>query len=635
MHFILGTAGHIDHGKSSLIKALTGVNPDRLPEEQKRGVTIELGFAHLQIGGHEIGVVDVPGHADFVNNMVCGVSTLDLAIFVVAADDGWMPQSEEHLHILSYLGIKNIIIALTKIDTCEDVEFSIEMVREELQGSSLENCDILPVSSLTGEGIDALKDKIYEKAKLIKHDIKGRFPKLYVDRVFSPQGIGTVITGTLAGSELTVADQMLCYPLMLPTTVRHIQMHNSDSKTASPGSRVGINLSDLTKDQKGKKGISRGCTIAPVGMVLSKTLDVFLNRLERGIPGQQATKRPLKNTETVILHHGTARVKARVILIEGSQLNAGESRFAQLRLEEDICVCIGDHFIIRDGAQQGTLGGGIILNADAIAKKFRQESKQHLLQNRLDSIDTCRNLVLDELKTKGFISEQNPITNSPFSKSALRQAISKLNAEKKALSKGGFLFEKTWWLKTVTYASDIILNYHKEDPDSISMNLETFRATLNKQSIPRKLHPEIEDYLLRNGFSKKDSGIFHQDHNLELPERLQPLKAQIIKELDKAALNPPVLIDFIDSEEKQQVLQFLIKSEIITELSPKAILLTKHFTQAIDKVITFLESRELATSSDIRQELGVTRKVLIPLLELMDQKKITIRIEDNRKLLRY
>lgn len=632
MHFILGTAGHIDHGKSSLIQALTGINPDRLPEEQKRGVTIELGFAHLQIGGHEIGVVDVPGHADFVNNMVCGVSTLDMVVFVVAADDGWMPQSEEHLHILSYLGIKNIIIALTKVDICDDVEFSIEMIKEELQGSSLEECPIIPVSSHTGEGLDLLKETVSELAKTIKHDVKGRFPKLYVDRIFSPQGVGTVATGTLAGSELSVGDSLLCYPLMQKTSVRHIQMHNSNSKTASPGSRVGINLSDLSISQRGKEGITRGCTIAPEGMILSKTIDVQIHRMNRSIPGQTATRRPLKNTESVIFHHGTARIKARVILIEGTQLKPGETIYAQLRLEDAAAVCIGDHFIIRDGAQQGTLGGGTVLNALSEPRKFRNSDRAEALKNRQESLTNCRSLMLDELTQQGFLDTRAPIINSPYNRSALNSAVSKLTQEKKAIQKGDYLFEKSWWSNAISTAEKIITDYHKQYPDITSLNLEEFRASLRKEKLATELSGVIEETLLKGEYMKKDQGIYHKLHDLVLPEELLPLQNKIISELEQAKLNPPILVEFLDTPEKLQVMNFLIKNNTVIQLSPKAVLLTSEYNELQAHVIKFLQKQGQATTSEIRQALGLTRKVLIPLLELIDNQKITVRNGDFRVL---
>ena len=632
MHFILGTAGHIDHGKSSLIKALTGVNPDRLPEEQKRGVTIELGFAHLQIDNHEIGVIDVPGHADFVNNMVSGVGALDLALFVVASDDSWMPQSEEHLHILSYLGIKNVIIALTKIDTCEDPEFVQEMLREEIAETSLAEVPIIPVSSHTGEGIEELKEAIAEAAKNIKHDIKGRAPRLHVDRVFSPTGVGTVVTGTLAGSELTIGDQLLCYPIDQKTTLRHIQMHNSASETAPPGTRVGLNLSDIAVDQRGKPGARRGCLLAPEGLSLSQTVDVELSRINREIPGQTATKRSLKNTETVILHIGTARCKARIILIDRPNLEPGETTFAQLRIEEPLPICIGDQFVLRDGAQQGTLAGGIVLDTQSSSRKFRSEERGTLLKKRQASLGTCRNLLLDQLENKGYLPSKQPLKNTPYSQSAIEQASRKAVSEKKAYKKGEFILHKNWWNICLEKSGSIIKEYHSSKPDETVMPLEEWRDQTTRLGYPAALHNIIEETLASNGFVKKELGLCHEDHNLELPERLQPMADSIVATLEETQLQPPALVDFIDTPEKQQALKFLIKSNTVTSLSPKAVILTSVLEHSIEKITYFIQQNGSTTSSQIRQEVGGTRKTLIPILEMMDAKNITKRDGDLRLL---
>lgn len=632
MRFILGTAGHIDHGKSSLIKALTGINPDRLPEEQKRGVTIELGFAHLELGGHEIGVVDVPGHADFVNNMVSGVGPLDLALFVVAADDGWMPQSEEHLHILHYLGVKNIIIALTKIDRCEDQTFIEEMLREEIAGTSIENAPIVPVSAHTGEGLDTLKEAIVNAAKKIKHDVKGRQARLHVDRVFSPKGVGTVVTGSLIGSEMSLGDSLICYPLQQRTNLRHIQMHNNQSDTASPGSRVGLNLSDIAIDTRGKPGIKRGCLLAPVGLQLTQTIDVKLERLGREINGQTATKRPLKNTESVILHIGTARVKSRIILQEKSTLATGEATFAQLRLAEPVALFLGERFVLRDGAQQGTLGGGIVLEAIAEERKFRTKERHTFLQSRTEAMDTPRNLLLNELHFKKYRPEQNPLINTSYSKTAIDQAAQKLIKEKKIQQKGHFLIEKTWWNDTLNTAEKLIQQFHADHPDESVMPLEQWRKELQHLKLNDALIQEIEQLLLSTNYTKKEFGIGHKDHQLELPTNLQNTADQLTNILQKSGIHPPIIVELLDSEEKKQAMLFLIKNKTVTELSPKALLLTSVLDDLIEQVITFIATNKKATSSEIRQHIGATRKVLIPLLELMDARNITKRDGDYREL---
>ena len=249
-NFILATAGHIDHGKSTLIEALSGINPDRLPEEQKRGMTIDLGFAHLNIQDTEntvfsLGLIDVPGHADFVKNMVAGAGAVDLAMFVVAADDGWMPQSEEHLQILSYLNVKRAVVALTKSDTVEDIDFSIEVIKDSLKGSLYENSPIVPVCALIGDGIDELKKVIIKELKELPPPSNIDKPRLSVDRVFSPKGVGTVITGTTHGGGFEKGQKVMVQPQGLETSIRSIQSHSSQLDACKPGMRTALNIPDI------------------------------------------------------------------------------------------------------------------------------------------------------------------------------------------------------------------------------------------------------------------------------------------------------------------------------------------------------------------------------------------------------
>jgi len=633
MNFILGTAGHIDHGKSSLVRALTGIDPDRLPEEKKRGVTIELGFAHLSLDKHEIGIVDVPGHADFVNNMVSGVGALDIALFIVAADDAWMPQSEEHLHILSYLGIKNIIIALTKADLCEDIEFTTELVRDDLQGTILEEAPIIPVSSVTGMGLDELKQQILTMAATLKSDNKGQYPRLHVDRTFTPQGMGTVVTGTLLGGNLSTGDEMVCYPQMLQSSVRHIQTHKNKVETALPGSRTGINVPDLPLDTKGKPGVKRGSLLAPPDTLeLTSTLDIHLKRMDRQITGQTATTRPLKNTETVILHIGTDRIKARVILNDRTQLDPGEECFAQLRLEHPAAVCTTDHFVLRDGAQQGTLGGGVVLSALGDTRGFRTEERAAGLQSRLENLTSARDLLINELELFSIRHIENPLPNSPFSKTFLKSTIQKLVKERKIFSKGDYIMQKAWWTEQLEAAGKLVKDWHKDYPDQPAMPIETWRAALKPLNIPSNAYQLIENTLLGGEFQKKDIGIAHEDHNLELPEHLVDTAEIITSELHKAGLHPPALVDLLDTNAKQQCMKFLIRSGAVTELSPKAVILSELFANTKAQVVKFIRNNERATSSDIREHINTTRKVLIPLLENMDEEGLTKRDGDFRLL---
>jgi len=637
MHCILGTAGHIDHGKSSLIKALTGTDPDRLPEEKKRGVTIELGFAHLSMSekgnDYEVGIIDVPGHADFINNMVAGVGSLDIAIFIVAADDGWMPQSEEHLHILNYLGVENVIIALTKADLAEDIEFTEELIRDELIGTSLEEATIIPVSSITRQGIDALKAEILLRMKQLKQSSKHLIPRLSVDRTFSPTGIGTVITGTLNGGCLAKGDNIICLPEHINSNIRGIQNHSSKIDNAHHGMRTALNVPDLPLHERGKNGVQRGSVITlPNHLTETSTLDISLTRQERSIRGQSATKRALKHTETVILHHGTSRTRARVILHSQSQLDLGASCFAQLRLESPITACTGDRFVIRDGAQQGTLGGGMILDANAEPRQFRNESRLNFLQQRSESIDNVRQLILTELQKSPILSSKNPIENSPFTRSHTDVQVAKLIKEKKITQRGEHIIDPAGWERSIVSAEILITSYHVSFPDTPTMPIEEWRNQLVEHGIHPSLTEPIEKHLTSNGFNKIKDGIASANHSLELPENLIPVADKILSSLKKSAFQPPPRIELAPTPETQQALTFLIRSGKVIELDPKALLEASQYLVAKDAIISFLKKVQKATASEIRQEIGTTRKVLMPLLEKLDAEAITIRQDDYRSL---
>ena len=637
MHCILGTAGHIDHGKSSLIQALTGINPDRLPEEKKRGVTIELGFAHLTLTDgskdHEIGIIDVPGHADFVNNMVAGVGSLDIALFIVAADDGWMPQSEEHLHILNYLGVENVIIVLTKADLAEDIEFTEELIRDELIGTSIEEAKIIPVSSITGDGIETLKAEILERIKQLNQSPKNLIPRIAVDRTFSPTGVGTVITGTLTGGSLNKGETICCMPENITSNIRGIQNHSSQLETATHGMRTALNVPDLTLNERGKPGVQRGSVITLAdALTETKTIDISLSRQDRSIRGQSATERILKHTETIILHHGTSRTRARVILHSQNQLAPGETCFAQLRLESPITACIGDRFVIRDGAQQGTLGGGIILDAFAEPRQFRSGTRLTFLTQRAEEPDNLRKLILTELQKSPILNTANPINNSPFTLKHTDQQIAKLVKEKKVTNRGEHIIEPEGWKTATSTAASLINSYHQKLPDTPTMPIEEWRNELIIRGIHPSLLEHIEKHLTINGFNKIKDGIASADHSLELPDHLVSIANKVLTTLKASGIVPPPRVELAPDPDTQQALTFLIRSGKVIELDPKALLETTQYESAKQAVITFLTKVTKATASEIRQEIGTTRKVLMPLLEKLDADGVTLRTEDYRTL---
>ena len=632
-HLVLGTAGHIDHGKSSLVKRLTGVNPDRLPEEKARGVTIELGFAHMSLSDddrqYEIGIVDVPGHADFVNNMVAGVGALDLAIFVIAADDGWMPQSEEHLHILSYLGIKNIIIAMTKADLCEDVPFSIEVLRDELQGTAIAEAPIIPVSSVTGDGIDDLKQALLENLKSYTPAKNAAKPRLAIDRIFSPKGTGTVVTGTLSGGSLNIGDTLTLQPTALDTKVRYIQNHNQSLDTALPGMRTALNLPDLPIASPRKPGAQRGNTLCSLDAGKpTQTLDIHLKRMERPIPGYNP--RALRNTETVLLHHGSARCHARVILNDRTYLNPGESCLAQLRLEEPLLFLTGDRLVLRDGAQQSTLAGGIVLDTEAQRQGFRSEERAQFLTPRAEQPDQITSYLESLLERDRTLPTVNPLPNNPFHNDDITEAIETLTANDIITRHENLFLHSAWWKEQLATASKAINTWHKKRPDIPSMPLDELTKQLT--DIPPSLFQYLPSAMEKQGFQSNGKGLASSSHTLTLPDEIAPEAKAILNSLDQTGLQPPNKGELTATAKADQAMKFLIRSGQVIELEPKIVISTTTRDIATTKVQEFITAQGQGSASELRQHLDTSRKIVMPLLEHLDSIGVTIRDGNFRTL---
>ncbi|MEJ6571320.1 MAG: selenocysteine-specific translation elongation factor [Akkermansiaceae bacterium] len=631
-HLVLGTAGHIDHGKSSLVKCLTGSDPDRLPEEKARGVTIELGFAHLSLSegdeSFEIGIVDVPGHADFVNNMVAGVGALDLAIFIIAADDGWMPQSEEHLHILTYLGITNIVIALTKADLSDDVPFSVEVLRDELQDTSIAEAPIIPVSSITGEGIDELKVALLKKLHDCQPQQDNAKPRIAIDRIFSPKGAGTVITGTLSGGCISLGDTLTLQPLGLNTKVRYIQSHNESLDRALPGMRTALNLPDLPIDAPGKPGAQRGNTLTTESCgVPTDTLDVELQRLARPIPGIKP--RAMRHMETVVLHHGAARCRARVILHGRTHLNPGEKCLAQLRLETPLFLLTGDRVVLRDGSQQSTLGGGIVLDALPTRQGFRTDEHAESLEPRAKAPNDPAVLIRARLKKDHMIDSENPLPNNPFHTDVIKKTLVNLVAEGSISQNGSMLIHTKWWKSQIDEAGKTIRTWHKQHPDLPGMPLENLAK---ESSCSADLTSQLIEALVEQGYKLVEKSIAHSSHTLTLPDDVADVAKSILDKLNRAGLQPPNKAELTSSAREDQAMKFLIRSGQAIELEPKVVISKNTLEQAISGVRQFITEHQQATASELRQHLDTTRKVVMPLLEHLDAINITVRNDNYRTL---
>ena len=371
-NIIIGTAGHIDHGKTTLIKALTGRNTDRWEEEQRRGITIDLGFTYFDLpGGARVGIIDVPGHERFINNMVAGVVGMDLVLLVIAADEGIMPQTREHMDILNLLGIEKSIIVLNKCDIVDEewLELVEEEVKDELEGTFLEQAPVVKVSAATGEGLEGLVDMI---EKMTRDEVTAKdvqtIPRLPVDRAFTISGFGTIITGTLVSGTITKEDTLWMYPVDKECKIRSIQVHGQNRSICQAGQRVAVNLSNVKK-----KEIRRGCVLAPKNsMKNTDLLDVKLRILDSSV-------RVLTNHTRLHFFTGTSEILCRAVLLDQEELGPGESGYVQLRLEEEIAVRRGDKFVVRFYSPMETIGGGVILEPNpSVKRRFRQDVIEEL-----------------------------------------------------------------------------------------------------------------------------------------------------------------------------------------------------------------------------------------------------------------
>src|SRR6266513_5383348 len=459
-HFILATAGHVDHGKSALVKALTGIDPDRLPEEKARQITIELGFTQLILNGpneqrFHIGIVDVPGHEDFVRNMIAGVGSIDLALFVVAADDGWMPQTEEHLQILLYLGVKRIVVALTKSDLGK-IDNVTSQIREKLRETTFANAQIVPTSVRTGEGLEELKQALASEFGELPPPRDIGKPRLFVDRAFILHGIGTVVTGTLTGGALRVGDTIFVQPKGISARIRSLQSHGHDVDLVQPGTRTAINLPDFEIGADVKRGDV--ITSRPFGP--SSTVDVVLTRsprLRRALP--------MKSNASAYVHHGTTRTLAKIVLAESESLAAGENAFAQLRLTAPLLGFLGDRFVVRDASAQHTLAGGVVLNPDSNPTDFRSPEQRALVAARAANPGDVDLAVWTEIARAGIVQISHLLQRSSFSAAEIATVLQRLWDHGDLCLHGDVAGKALVWRELRERATNLIDAAHRANPE--------------------------------------------------------------------------------------------------------------------------------------------------------------------------
>ncbi|QXM07469.1 selenocysteine-specific translation elongation factor [Crassaminicella indica] len=629
-HIIIGTAGHIDHGKTTLIKALTGVDADRLKEEKKRGITIELGFAHFDLpSGKRAGIIDVPGHEKFIKNMLAGVGGIDIVLLVIAADEGFMPQTQEHLDILSILEVKRGIIVLTKTDLVEKdwLELVKDEIKEKVKGTFLEKASIVSVSAVNGYGLDTLVeliDNMTEETEAKDLLIPFRIP---VDRVFSIAGFGTVITGTQIEGTIEEGDALMIYPQQIQTKVRHLQVHGETVKTSYAGQRVAINLANVKKEE-----ISRGNVLAKIdSMQPSMMLDVKISLLKN-------TQRVIKNRSRLRLYHGTSEILCRIVLLDREELKCGESCYAQLRLEDEIAAKRGDHIVIRFYSPMETIGGGIILDPHPVKhKRFKEDV---LKQLRIKEEGNSEQIVEEAIKrfSNQFENINFYAVKTGMSVEIIKKIIDSLMQNNKVIKLfGDVIIHKSYLKEIEEKMKNILDEYHKNNPLTFGISKEEFRNKVISQ-VKGRLYDEILSYFVKNKILKQfNNFIALYDFHIIYTKEQEKIKNEIEKTYLTSGFNPPSLKEVLKTEKDEkvygQVFYALVDMNCLVKINEDIFMHIKNYEKAIKMMKDYIKDQGSITLSEFRDLLGTSRKYALPLLEHFDQMKITKRVGEKRILL--
>lgn len=634
---ILGTAGHVDHGKTSLIKALTGIDTDRLKEEKQRGITIELGFAYLDLPcGHRIGIVDVPGHEKFVRNMVAGAAGMDLVLFIIAADEGIMQQTREHFEICQLLGIKDGIIVLTKTDMVEKdwLEMVEEDVRDFFAGSFLENAPIIKASSITGLGIDEIKNVLDQKiSALTFHEEFGPF-RLAVDRIFSMKGFGTVITGSSLSGRISVGDDIEFYPAKNKAKIRGIQVHGQEVSVVEAGHRTAINLQGIEKVE-----INRGDIAAtPDSLVNSTLLDADFHYLA-------SNQKNLKNRTQVRVHVGTREITGRIVMLENDEVEPGNTIIIQLLLQDPVALWPGDRYVLRSYSPVRTIGGGTILNNAPLKRKRtsaadRQKNRKIFSIYHEGSVEEKMLLFLEEAGLHGLTQDQLATRLGLFGNKLKKQL-------QRPISAGDILIVDSERQRMIAASvlkklTDSILQtldrYHSEFPLKSGLMKEELRSTLKPPVDPKVFQYAIGSLVKQNNIVQDQAVVRLADFEVVLQVDEEDLKRKIIDMYQQDALKPPNFKDVLSAMESypqsqvRQVFDLLLRENKLLKISESLYFLTDEVNSLAGRLSEYIQSHGDIDAQGFKDLTGLTRKFSIPLLEYFDRIKLTIRIGDKRVL---
>jgi len=633
-HIIVGTAGHIDHGKTTLIRALTGRNTDRLKEEQKRGISIELGFTYFDLPSNKrVGIVDVPGHEKFIKNMLAGVVGIDIVLLVVAADEGVMPQTVEHLHIMDLMGIKKGFIVLTKTDLVDEewIELVKEDVKKEVKGTFLENSPIVPVSSTKQRGIQEVINLIDELSTKIEDIDVDDTPRLPVDRVFSIQGFGTIVTGTLLSGAFKVGDEVQIFPGDILGRIRSLQVHGEDTQVAYAGQRVAINIAGVKKEE-----IERGDVIAPKGsMKETSMIDVkvkMLNNIEHVI----------ENRARLRLYIGTKEVLCRIVILDKEELNPGDEAFAQLRLEEKIVAKRDDKFILRFYSPMYTIGGGKILEPNPNKKKrFDPKAIAELeIKEKGASEDIIERIILDE--SKKFPSIKEISTSTAMLEDKVKKDVEKLVSQEKVvlfnLTKDFHVIHRDYFDKVTDEIVKYLDSYHKKYPLRIGVLKEEVRSRFLSSAKPL-VGEKFLDLLREKGLIEQHRDkISLKDFKVEFNDLQYKIKESIISIFKANGFIPPKREEIIeasaaDYNEGEEVFNSLLDKGEIVKLNEEVYMHRDDYEKAVHLLKDHINKNGHITVAEYRDLLNTNRKVALALLEYFDMIKLTRREGNQRKLM--
>ena len=623
-NIIIGTAGHIDHGKTTLIKALTGRNTDRWEEEQRRGITIDLGFTYFDLkSGDRVGIIDVPGHEKFINNMVAGVVGMDLVMLVVAADEGIMPQTREHMDILGELGIEKSILVLNKCDLVDEewLELVEEEIQEELEGTFLENAPVVKVSAATGQGIPELIETIERLTadEVVEKDIH-TIPRLPIDRVFSLSGFGTIITGTLLAGTICKEDTLQMYPIGKECKIRSIQVHGENVEKCYAGQRVAINISNLKKSE-----IHRGCVLAPPNnMKNTMLLDVKMNILP-------SSMRILTNHTRLHLFTGTSEILCRAVLLDKDEIGPGESGYVQLRLEEEIALRRGDKFIVRFYSPMETIGGGVVLEPNPTKKKrFHEETIEELKRKESGSTED-----IIEMHIKN--SKDTMLTVAELAKmTALSSDEVKQDAE--SLEERGII--KIFHMKKDSYTwhrendkalqedmAKTLQEYHRKHLYRYGMQKAEIHMTFLKK--PNVFDLYLESLVEEGVMKRRNEFLSLPQHEIVKDEVYQKVESKLLTTFEKAGLDFTKVseVDFgtVPFETVEDILLLLMEEKKIVKLGEELYTLTSYIEHSKEIICSMFKEKDLITMAEIRDALETSRKNAKLIVEYMDSIKITKR----------